>query len=76
MRRFHPPRPRFRSIRLKMPVGKDQPGYAQLWRVVDGAVYTALHHHPEYLAPDVPEQRVRESINKRVVGQLRALLCE
>lgn len=42
--------------------------YAQLWRVVDGAVADAFHNHPNYLATH--EKNVRASINKRVVGAL------
>lgn len=43
--------------------------YAQLWRVVDGAVIDAMKHHPEYFrAKD--KRAVRNSINKRVVGSV------
>lgn len=42
--------------------------YAQVWRVVDGAVADAFRSHPDYLARH--EKMVRASINKRVVGAL------
>ena len=42
--------------------------FAQIWKMVDGAVRDALAHHPEYLA--VPEARARRSIVKRVTGQV------
>jgi hypothetical protein len=42
--------------------------YAQLWRIVDGAVADAFHNHPDYLAAH--EKNVRASVNKRVVGAI------
>lgn len=41
--------------------------YRQLWRVVDGAVFDCLYHHPDYLT-DKGRVAARMSINKRVVG--------
>lgn len=46
------------------------PTYRQIWRVVDGAVRSALAAHPEYLASGARPRTVRNSIVKRVVGAL------
>lgn len=48
----------------------DSPTYRQIWRVVDGAVATALTSHPEYLANGARVRSVRNSIVKRVVGAI------
>ncbi len=44
------------------------PDYRQIWRVVDGAVASALAAHPEYLALGAHKRTVRNSIVKRVTG--------
>lgn len=60
--------------RTKMPPQKTAPGYAEFWRIVDGAVADAFNSHPNYVAPGVPRKLVRASINKRVVGAILASL--
>lgn len=44
--------------------------YSQLWRVVDGAIMKAFKAHPEYLPDKVSAFTIRNSINKRVVGDV------
>lgn len=41
--------------------------YAQLWRVVDGAVLDAFNRHPDYLTPK-GRRSAKTSIVKRVTG--------
>jgi len=55
-----------KTKRTKAP--KTSQYYAQLWRVVDGAVADAFNNHPDYLAKR--EKIVRASVNKRVVGAI------
>lgn len=54
----------------------DSPTYRQIWRVVDGAVATALTSHPEYLAKGARARTVRNSIVKRVVGAIHGYNAE
>lgn len=42
--------------------------YAQLWKVVDGAIADALSQHPDYLTEKGQTPQARASITKRVVG--------
>nr|USU32853.1 hypothetical protein NG677_03915 [Methylobacterium sp. OTU13CASTA1] len=46
------------------------PDYRQIWRVVDGAVASALEAHPDYVAPGRKVRTVRNSIVKRVTGAI------
>ena len=46
---------------------KDARAYRQLWRVVDGAVADAFHHHPDYLTKS-GHRSAQNSITKRVTG--------
>lgn len=46
------------------------PAYLQLWKVVDGAVRDAFANHPEYLSATALEHVVRQSVVKRVTGQI------
>lgn len=46
------------------------PDYRQIWRVVDGAVASALDAHPNYVAPGKKLRTVRNSIVKRVTGAI------
>lgn len=62
--------------RTKLPLGKDDPQYAQLWKIVDGAVADAFNNHPRYLAHTVSRKVVRTSINKRVVGALLSYVTD
>jgi hypothetical protein len=55
---------------------KGDPTYRQIWRVVDGAVTTALAAHPEFLAPTARLRTVRNSIVKRVVGALHGYAAQ
>lgn len=58
--------------RTKLPAGKPKKAYAQLWKIVDGAVADAFAMHPNYLARGQSAKVVRTSINKRVVGVVLA----
>lgn len=49
--------------------------YRQLWRIVDGAVFDALYTHADYLT-DKGRRNARNSINKRVVGNLMGFVSE
>lgn len=49
--------------------------YRQLWRIVDGAVFDALYTHDDYLT-DKGRRNARNSINKRVVGNLMGFVSE
>ena len=48
--------------------------YREIWKVVDGAIRSTFHHHPEYLSGDnsseALELKIRNSITKRVTGAL------
>lgn len=49
--------------------------YRQLWRIVDGAVFDALYTHEDYLT-EKGRRNARNSINKRVVGNLMGFVLE
>ena len=65
---YRAPAPRERWKRYKPPKLHDDI-YAQLVRLVDGAVRDALANHPEYLTK-VGQRNARPSIIKRVTGTL------
>lgn len=52
------------------------PTYRQIWRVVDGAVASALAARPEYVAPGKKTRTVRNSIVKRVTGALHGYAAQ
>jgi hypothetical protein len=53
------------------PEKRPSDAYAQLWRVVDGAVNKALQVHPDYLTDHGRNHNnARRSIVKRVVGDI------
>lgn len=51
------------------------PDERQIWRVVDGAVATMLHAHPEYFT-ERGLKKAREALNKRVAQQISAYLAQ
>lgn len=59
------------SIRSTPPKGEEL--YVKLWAVVDCAVIETFKVHPDYLTPQ-GRDRCRLSLNKRIVGQLAAML--
>jgi hypothetical protein len=48
---------------------KGSPSYRQFWRIVDGAVATAMEAHPHYFT-DRGLEKARTAIVKRVTGAL------
>ncbi len=55
----------------RIPPVRQGDAYAQLWRLVDGAVADTLGQHPEWVVPGC-ERRLRRSTTKRVTGQVLA----
>lgn len=47
-----------------------------LWKVLDGAFYDCLKHHPDYFNPKADITSVRVSMNKRAVGAVKSFLYQ
>lgn len=70
------PRPQAAPIRKrKVALTGKSKEYRQLWRIVDGAVFDALYTHEDYLT-EKGRRNARNSINKRVVGNLMGFVLE
>lgn len=49
----------------------------QMWRVIDGAIRDAFHHHPDYLTTKGAKgAAARRSVAKRVTGAILSYLAE
>lgn len=55
------------------PPKKPDSEYVALWRLVDAGVMDTFRQHPEYLAYK-QEWIVRNSLNKRIVGNIRRFM--
>lgn len=57
------------------PLRKD-PEYQRVWRAVDGSLRRAINAHPECFARGPSLRSCRESIIKRLTGDIMSLLSE
>lgn len=72
---YEPRKKPAKAKRARKPSGKVGPLYRVVWRLIDGAIRDALHHHPEYLSPKGARGGVaRVSINKRVAGVVTSFI--
>ena len=55
---------------------RDDPDYQRIWRRVDGALRKAMHAHPECFVFGPGLSHCRESLIKRITGDLLSLLAE
>jgi hypothetical protein len=64
---------RYRRI---FPVKRETRFDIQFYKVIDGAIYDTIRHHPEYFAKDAQITNVRNSLNKRIVGAAKSFLIQ
>lgn len=65
-----------KRTKMQKPARCRQIGYGEFWRVIDGAVAKCFEAHPEYFSRKARHATIRQSIVKRVTGDVTSYVAQ